>query len=60
MKLFGNIFSGLSGYKSILECLKKNISPVSVTGLSPCFRNGRKQGNACCLGYRGRSKKIMR
>lgn len=38
MKLFGNIFSGLSGYKSILECLKKNISPVSVTGLSHIHR----------------------
>lgn len=38
MKLFGNIFSGLSEYKSILECLKKNISPVSVTGLSHIHR----------------------
>ncbi len=38
MKLFGNIFSGLSGYKSILECLNKNISPVSVTGLSHIHR----------------------
>lgn len=38
MKLFSNIFSGLSGFKSILECLNKNISPVSVTGLSHIHR----------------------
>lgn len=38
MKLFANIFSGLSGYKSILECINKNISPVSVTGLSHIHR----------------------
>ncbi len=38
MKLFSNIFSELSGFKSILECLEKNISPVSVTGLSHIHR----------------------
>ncbi len=38
MKLFSNIFSELSGFKAILECLEKNISPVSVTGLSHIHR----------------------
>ena len=38
MKLFSNVFSELSGYKSILECLDKKISPVSVTGLSHIHR----------------------
>lgn len=38
MKLFSNLFSELSGYKSILECLDKKISPVSVTGLSHIHR----------------------
>lgn len=38
MKLFGNIFKELSGYKSITECLQKHISPVSVTGLSHIHR----------------------
>ena len=38
MKLFSNIFSELSGFKSILECLDKKISPVSVTGLSHIHR----------------------
>ena len=38
MKLFSNIFSELSGFKSILECLEKKISPVSVTGLSHIHR----------------------
>ena len=38
MKLFSNIFSELSGFKSILECIEKQISPVSVTGLSHIHR----------------------
>ncbi len=38
MKLFSNVFSQLSGFKSILECLDKKISPVSVTGLSHIHR----------------------
>ncbi len=38
MKLFSNVFSELSGFKSILECLDKKISPVSVTGLSHIHR----------------------
>jgi transcription-repair coupling factor (superfamily II helicase) len=38
MKLFSNVFSELSGFKNILECLDKKISPVSVTGLSHIHR----------------------
>ena len=38
MKLFKDIFTELSGYKSIREALDKNISPVSVTGLSHIHR----------------------
>lgn len=36
--MFGTIFKKLSGYKSILECIDKKISPVSVTGLSHIHR----------------------
>lgn len=36
--MFGTIFKKLSGYRSILECLDKKISPVSVTGLSHIHR----------------------
>ena len=38
MEIFKQIFSELSGYKSIREALNKNISPVSVTGLSHIHR----------------------
>ena len=38
MKIFKETFSELSGYKSIREALDKNISPVSVTGLSHIHR----------------------
>jgi len=38
MNLFKNIFRELSGYKSIEEAIEKNISPVSVTGLSHIHR----------------------
>ncbi len=38
MKLFKDIFSELAGYKSIREALTKNITPVSVTGLSHIHR----------------------
>ncbi len=38
MKLFKDIFMELSGYKTICQALKKNISPVSVTGLSHIHR----------------------
>lgn len=38
MKLFKDTFSELPGYKSIREALSKNISPVSVTGLSHIHR----------------------
>lgn len=38
MKLFDQIFKELSGYGAILQCLEKNISPVSVTGLSHIHR----------------------
>ena len=34
MNLFKNLFSELSGYESIQECIRKNISPISVSGLS--------------------------
>lgn len=38
MNLFKQTFSELSGFKSIEEALKKNISPVSVTGISHIHR----------------------
>ena len=38
MKLFTDIFRELSGYKSVREAIEKNISPVSVTGLSHIHR----------------------
>ncbi len=38
MKLFRELFSELSGCKSVREALDKNISPVSVTGLSHIHR----------------------
>jgi transcription-repair coupling factor (superfamily II helicase) len=38
MKLFKDIFSELSGYKSIREAIDKRISPVSVTGISHIHR----------------------
>lgn len=39
MNLFNSVFRELSGYKSICECIKKNISPISVTGLSHIHRS---------------------
>ncbi len=38
MNPFKELFSELSGYKSIREAIDKNISPVSVTGLSHIHR----------------------
>ncbi len=38
MKIFKELFSELSGYKSVREAIDKNISPVSVTGLSHIHR----------------------
>lgn len=38
MDFFRQIFGELSGFKSLKECLEKNISPVSVTGLSHIHR----------------------
>ena len=38
MKLFKDIFCELSGYKQISDSINKNISPVSVTGLSHIHR----------------------
>lgn len=38
MKLFDTVFSGLSGFNSVLECLDRSVSPVSVTGLSHIHR----------------------
>lgn len=38
MNIFVNVFSELQGYKSIREAVNKNISPVSVTGLSHIHR----------------------
>ncbi len=38
MNFFKQTFSELSGFKSIEEALKKNISPVSVTGISHIHR----------------------
>lgn len=38
MNLFKQTFSELPGFKSIEEALKKNISPVSVTGISHIHR----------------------
>jgi len=38
MKIFKELFTELSGYKSIAEAIEKKISPVSVTGLSHIHR----------------------
>ncbi|HPY86319.1 MAG TPA: hypothetical protein PLS20_14975, partial [Ruminococcus flavefaciens] len=38
MKLFKELFAELQGCKSLSEALNKNISPVSVTGLSHIHR----------------------
>lgn len=38
MDFFKQIFGELLGFKSLKECLEKNISPVSVTGLSHIHR----------------------
>ena len=38
MNIFKTLFTELSGYKSISEAIEKNISPVSVTGLSHIHR----------------------
>ena len=38
MNIFSNFFSELSGFRSIREAIDKNISPVSVTGLSHIHR----------------------
>ena len=38
MELFRRILTELSGYKSVCEAIEKNISPVSVTGLSHIHR----------------------
>lgn len=38
MELFRRIFTDLAGYKSVCEAIEKNISPVSVTGLSHIHR----------------------
>ncbi|MBR4628413.1 MAG: transcription-repair coupling factor [Ruminococcus sp.] len=38
MDIFKKLFSELSGFKSIREAIDKNISPVSVTGLSHIHR----------------------
>ena len=38
MDILKSLFKELSGYKGIEEALKKNISPVSVTGLSHIHR----------------------
>lgn len=38
MNFFKNLFSELSGYKSICDAVKRKISPVSVTGLSNIHR----------------------
>ncbi|MCQ2469528.1 MAG: transcription-repair coupling factor [Ruminococcus sp.] len=38
MNIFNTLFSELSGFKSIRDSIEKNISPVSVTGLSHIHR----------------------
>ena len=38
MNLFRSVFSELDGFKSVEDSLKRNISPVSVTGLSHIHR----------------------
>ena len=38
MNFFKNLFSELSGYRSICDAVKRKISPVSVTGLSNIHR----------------------
>ena len=39
MKIFKELFKELSGYQNISQALDKNISPVSVTGLSHIHRS---------------------
>ncbi|HOC35299.1 MAG TPA: transcription-repair coupling factor, partial [Ruminococcus flavefaciens] len=38
MNIFSTVFTELAGYKSVREAIDKNISPVSVTGLSHIHR----------------------
>ena len=64
MNIFKDIFTGLAGYKSLREAIDKNISPVSVTGLSHIHRAqliyalGGKKINLVITGTEAESKKL--
>ena len=64
MELFKQLFSELAGFKSLQEAVNKNISPVSVTGLSHIHRaqlihalNGSKV-NLVVTGSEAEAKKL--
>ena len=64
MNVFKELFTGLAGYKSLQEAIDKNISPVSVTGLSHIHRAqlvyalGCKKINLVITGTEAESKKL--
>ena len=64
MNVFKELFTGLAGYKSLREAIDKNISPVSVTGLSHIHRAqlvyalGGKKINLVITGTEAESKKL--
>ena len=64
MNVFKELFTGLAGFKSLREAIDKNISPVSVTGLSHIHRAqliyalGGKKINLVITGTEAESKKL--
>ena len=65
MELFRQLFSELAGFKSLQEAVEKNISPVSVTGLSHIHRaqliytlSGRGKTDLVITGTEAEAKKL--
>ena len=64
MNVFKELFTGLAGFKSLREAIDKNISPVSVTGLSHIHRAqlvhalGGKKINLLITGTEAEAKKL--
>ena len=64
MNIFKDTFTELAGYKSLREAIDKNISPVSVTGLSHIHRAqlshalGGKKINLVITGTEAEAKKL--
>ena len=64
MNIFKDIFTELAGFKSLREAIDKNISPVSVTGLSHIHRAqlvhalGGKKINLLITGTEAEAKKL--